>query len=142
MKRSKSIIVLVLVLGVGLFFLPFRQWFSHLETYVQSLGILGPIVVVLTYAVTTVLFVPGSALTIGAGSLFGLTTGFLVVLVGANVGALCAFLLARTFLRQKVARWAEDNPKFRSVDRAIGRQGFKMVFLLRLSPAFPFTLLN
>ena len=65
-----------------------------------------------------------------------------MVFVGANLGALCAFLLARTFLREKVARWAEGNPKFRALDLAIGRQGFKMVFLTRLSPAFPFTLLN
>jgi pyruvate/2-oxoglutarate dehydrogenase complex dihydrolipoamide dehydrogenase (E3) component/uncharacterized membrane protein YdjX (TVP38/TMEM64 family) len=91
---------------------------------------------------TTVLLIPGSAITIGSGTLFGLKTGFFVVLVGANLGALSAFLLARTFLRDKVARWAEGNPKFRSLDRAIGQQGFKMVLLTRLSPAFPFTLLN
>ena len=144
MKSSKLIVMIALLLiaGVGFLFLPIQQWFADLEGYVQALGSIGPIVVALTYIVTTVLFIPGSALTIGAGSLFGLTTGFLVVLVGANIGALCAFLLARTFLREKVARWAEANPRFRSLDRAIGRQGFKMVFLSRLSPAFPFTLLN
>ena len=88
------------------------------------------------------MFIPGSALTLGAGGLFGLRTGFLVVLVGANIGALCAFLLAKTFLRDKVADWAAGNAKFKSLDRAIGNQGFKMVFLSRLSPAFPFSLLN
>src|SRR3990170_6965123 len=144
MKNGKLIlmIALLLVAGVSSLFLPIRQWFAGLEGYVEALGSIGPVVVALTYIVTTVLFIPGSALTIGAGSLFGLTTGFLVVLVGANLGALCAFLLARTFLREKVARWAEANLKFRSLDRAIGRQGFKMVLLSRLSPAFPFTLLN
>jgi pyruvate/2-oxoglutarate dehydrogenase complex dihydrolipoamide dehydrogenase (E3) component/membrane protein DedA with SNARE-associated domain len=65
-----------------------------------------------------------------------------VVVAGANLGALCSFLLARTFLREKVARWAAANPKFGSLDRAIGRQGFKMVLLTRLSPVFPFVLLN
>ena len=144
MKNGKLIlmIALLLVAGVSSLFLPIRQWFAGLEGYVEALGSIGPVIVALTYIVTTVLFIPGSALTIGAGSLFGLTTGFLVVLVGANLGALCAFLLARTFLREKVARWAEANPKFRSLDRAIGRQGFKMVLLSRLSTAFPFTLLN
>ncbi|MBI4523340.1 MAG: FAD-containing oxidoreductase [Deltaproteobacteria bacterium] len=144
MKGGKLILVIALLLiaGIGFLFLPIQQWFAGLEGYIQTLGTIGPIVVALTYIVTTVLFIPGSALTIGAGSLFGLTTGFLVVLVGANAGALCAFLLARTFLREKVARWAEASPRFRSLDRAIGRQGFKMVFLSRLSPAFPFTLLN
>src|SRR5438309_3956194 len=144
MKSGKSIvaIALILIIGVGFLFLPFREWFAALQIYVGHLGILGPVVVGLAYVVTTVLFIPGSALTIVAGSLFGLRTGFLVVVTGANLGALCAFLLARTFLREKVARWAEANPKFASLDRAIGRQGFKMAFLLRLSPAFPFTLLN
>ncbi len=83
-----------------------------------------------------------ACITIGAGTLFGLKTGFVVVILGANLGALCSFLLARTFLREKVAAWAAANPRFRSLDQAIGRQGFKMVLLTRLSPVFPFVLLN
>lgn len=144
MKASKAIIIVfVLTVVVGtLLFLPVRQWFMHFESYVQSLGAIGPLVVVLLYIVATVFLVPGSAITIGAGSLFGLTTGFLVVVLGANFGALSAFLLARSFLREKVAAWAAANPKFRSLDQAIGRQGFKMVLLTRLSPVFPFVLLN
>lgn len=144
MKTYKMLLLVAVVVGVtvGFLFLPIREWFRELERYVRSLGSIGPIAVALAYVVSTVLFIPGSALTIGSGTLFGLKTGFFVVLVGANLGALCAFLLARTFLREKVARWADGNPKFRSLDRAIGRQGFKMVFLSRLSPAFPFTLLN
>lgn len=144
MKASKAIIV-VLLIGAALFgvlFLPVRQWFMHFESYVQSLGAIGPLVVVLAYILCTVLFIPGSAITIGAGTLFGLTTGLLVVVLGANLGALCAFLLARTFLRDKIAAWAAANSKFRSLDQAIGKQGFKMVLLTRLSPVFPFVLLN
>jgi pyruvate/2-oxoglutarate dehydrogenase complex dihydrolipoamide dehydrogenase (E3) component/uncharacterized membrane protein YdjX (TVP38/TMEM64 family) len=143
-KNSKVILFLALAVtaGVGVFFLPVRQWFMQLEGYVQSLGAIGPVVVALAYVLCTVFFIPGSAITIGSGTLFGLQTGFLVVLVGANLGALCAFLLARTFLREKVARWADGNPKFRSLDQAIGKQGFKMVLLTRLSPVFPFVLLN
>jgi pyruvate/2-oxoglutarate dehydrogenase complex dihydrolipoamide dehydrogenase (E3) component/uncharacterized membrane protein YdjX (TVP38/TMEM64 family) len=144
MKNSKVILVAALVVaaGVGFFFLPARQWFMHFESYVRSLGTIGPVVVILVYIFCTVLFIPGSAITIGSGTLFGLQTGFIVVVLGANLGALCAFLLARTFLREKVARWADGNPKFRSLDQAIGRQGFKMVLLTRLSPVFPFVLLN
>jgi len=140
-----KIVILILVLVAAVFgfrMLPIREWFIELEAYVRSLGAVGPAVWTLAYIVCTVLFIPGSALTLGAGGLFGLKTGFLVVLVGANIGALCAFLLSRTLLRQKVAGWAERNPKFKSLDRAIGGQGFKMVFLSRLSPAFPFSLLN
>jgi pyruvate/2-oxoglutarate dehydrogenase complex dihydrolipoamide dehydrogenase (E3) component/uncharacterized membrane protein YdjX (TVP38/TMEM64 family) len=126
----------------GIFFLPVRHWFVQFENYVTSLGAVGPLVVVVLYIFCTVLLIPGSAITIGAGTLFGLKTGFIVAALGANLGALCAFLLARTFLREKVAVWAKPNPKFRSLDQAIGRQGFKMVLLTRLSPVFPFVLLN
>jgi uncharacterized membrane protein YdjX (TVP38/TMEM64 family) len=144
MSIAKKIFIVFLIIDVAaaIFFLPFRDWFVQFEDYVQGLGSLGPIAVALIYVVTTVLFIPGSAITIGAGTLFGLKTGFFVVLIGANLGAFCAFLLARTLLREKVMRWAAGNAKFRSLDRAIGSQGFKMVFLSRLSPAFPFNLLN
>jgi pyruvate/2-oxoglutarate dehydrogenase complex dihydrolipoamide dehydrogenase (E3) component/uncharacterized membrane protein YdjX (TVP38/TMEM64 family) len=144
MKARKFILIVLLLsaLVTAVLLLPIREWFMHFESYVRSLGAIGPAVVVLVYVLCTVLFVPGSAITIGSGTLFGLTTGFIVVVLGANLGALCAFFLARGFLREKVATWAAANPKFRSLDQAIGRQGFKMVLLTRLSPVFPFVLLN
>jgi len=144
MTRGKIVLIVLLLVAlvVGFLFLPVRAWFMQFEGYVQSLGAIGPVVVVLTYILCTVLFVPGSAITIGSGTLFGLQTGFIVVVLGANLGALCSFLLARSFLRDKVARWAAGNAKFRSLDQAIGQQGFKMVLLTRLSPVFPFVLLN
>ena len=134
--------MLLAVLFVGFLFLPVRAWFMQIEGHVQSLGPIGPVVMVLAYVLCTVLFIPGSAITIGAGTLFGLSTGFIVVVIGANLGALTSFLLARSFLREKVTSWASANPKFRSLDQAIGKQGFKMVLLTRLSPVFPFVLLN
>jgi len=142
MLKSVLIVLLVVVAAVGFVFLPIRQWLEALEIYIQSLGALGPVLFGLAYVVATVLFIPASALTIAAGGLFGLSSGFLVVFLGANLGALCAFLLARTYLRERVTQWAQAKPKFRSLDRAIGQQGFKMVFLTRLSPVFPFVLLN
>jgi pyruvate/2-oxoglutarate dehydrogenase complex dihydrolipoamide dehydrogenase (E3) component/uncharacterized membrane protein YdjX (TVP38/TMEM64 family) len=144
MKKSRVILLVALLVavGVGFFFLPLRPWFTQLESHVQSLGTLGPAAVVLAYVLCTVLLIPASIITLGAGTLFGLKTGFIVVVIGANLGAFCSFLLARTFLREKVAHWAQANAKFRFLDEAIGRQGFKMVLLTRLSPIFPFILLN
>jgi len=143
-RRWKPFLIAVILVaaGVGFLFLPLRTWFVQLQGEVGSLGAIGPVVVAVAYVAMTVLLIPGSALTIGAGTIFGLWVGALVVLVGANVGALCSFLLTRTFLRDKVARWAVAKPTFASLDRAIGQAGFKMVVLSRLSPAFPFTLLN
>jgi len=144
MKANKTIIFLLVVVAIvaGVLFLPVRQWFMEFDSYVKSLGAVGPFVVVLVYVICTVLFIPGSWITVGTGTLFGLKTGFVVVVLGANLGALCSFLLARSFLREKVAGWAAANPKFRALDQAIGKQGFKMVLLMRLSPVFPFVLLN
>jgi pyruvate/2-oxoglutarate dehydrogenase complex dihydrolipoamide dehydrogenase (E3) component/uncharacterized membrane protein YdjX (TVP38/TMEM64 family) len=144
MKSSRTILLAALAAAAvtGVYLLPVRQWFLVFEEYVRQLGGLGPLLVILAYIASTVFFIPGSALTIGSGTLFGLQTGFIVVFIGANVGALCSFLLARSFLREKVAEWAAAHPKFRSLDQAIGRQGFKMVLLTRLSPVFPFVLLN
>lgn len=144
MNVRKAVLGAALLAGVIVLVsvLPIRQWFLGFEEYVRQLGGLGPLLVIVVYVLSTIFFIPGSALTIGSGTLFGLQTGFIVVLIGANLGALCSFLLARTFLREKVAAWAAAHPKFRSLDQAIGRQGFKMVLLTRLSPVFPFVLLN
>ena len=144
MSPGKSIAVVLLLIAAGtcLLFFPLRQWFSDFETYVHALGAIGPVIYALAYVALTVLLFPASLVTVGAGTLFGLKTGLVVVLIGANLGALCSFLLARTFLRQRVTHWTESNPKFRFLDEAIGRQGFKMVLLCRLSPIFPFILLN
>jgi uncharacterized membrane protein YdjX (TVP38/TMEM64 family) len=143
-KNTKALLIalVIVAIGVGFLFLPVRQWFLQLQGQIESLGAIGPVVFALAYVVLTVLLVPGSALTLGAGAIFGLWLGAITVIIGANLGALCSFLLARSFLRERVARWAEANPKFTALDRAIEREGFKMVLLARLSPVFPFTLLN
>ena len=144
MKALKTILLVILVIAVAIafWFLPVRQWFSAFETFIQSWGVFGPIIFILAYAVLTVLLFPASFVTLGAGTIFGLKLGLVVALVGANLGALCSFLLARTFLREKVIGWTASHPKFRFLDEAIGKQGFKMVLLCRLSPIFPFILLN
>lgn len=118
---------------------PYVRQFSE---WVQGLGFWGPVVFILGYAVATVAFVPGSALTLAAGFIFGLARGTLYTFVGATLGASAAFLVARYLARGAIERRIEGNPRFAAVDRAVGREGFKIVALLRLSPLFPFNLLN
>ncbi len=144
MNNRKAIFIglILLVVGIGFLFLPVKAWTLALQSWIQSLGWLGPLVFALLYVVATMLLIPGSALTLAAGAIFGLWLGAATVIVGANAGALCSFLLAKTKLRAKVQEWAAANPRFAALDRAIGQNGFKMVTLTRLSPAFPFTLLN
>jgi len=85
---------------------------------------------------------PGSILTIGAGFAFGLWKGFLAVSAGATLGASLAFLVARFIARAKIEAIAQRNEKFRKIDNAVGQQGARLIFLLRLSPVVPFNLSN
>jgi len=122
--------------------LPAKQWVQSFNGWVEQHGPLGYVIFILAYAVATVLFFPGSLLTIGAGLTFGLWRGFLLVSTGATLGASLAFLVARYFVRNRVEKAARGNPKFAAIDDAIGREGWKMVALLRLSPLLPFNVSN
>ena len=90
----------------------------------------------------TVAFVPGSLLTLAAGAIFGLAKGTLLVFIGATLGTAAAFLIARYAARSAIERKLQNQPKFADIDRAVSKAGFKIVFLMRLSPAFPYNLLN
>src|SRR5205823_10583594 len=94
------------------------------------------------YAICVVFFVPASILTLGAGAIFGLVPGTLVVIAGATLGATLAFILARTVMRRRIEKMTEGNAKFAALDKAIAREGAKIVLLVRLSPLFPFTYIN
>ncbi len=110
--------------------------------WVDSIGIWGPFAFAAGYAIATVAMVPGSLLSLVAGAIFGLGTGVATVFIGASVGATLAFLISRYGARSWVEQKLEGYEKFASIDRAIGDEGLKIVILLRLSPLFPFNLLN
>ena len=110
--------------------------------WVEGLGVLGPLVFIAGYALAVVAFAPGSVLTLAAGAIFGLAKGTLYVFVAATLGASAAFFVARHLARGAVERRLAGNARFAAIDRAVGEQGRKIVFLLRLSPVFPFNLLN
>lgn len=110
--------------------------------WVDRLGVWGPVVFIVGYVVAVVLFVPGSLLTLAAGAIFGLVRGTIYVFVAATIGAAAAFLVSRHLARATIERRIAGNPRFAAIDRAVETQGRRIVFLLRLSPLFPFTLLN
>jgi uncharacterized membrane protein YdjX (TVP38/TMEM64 family) len=117
-------------------------WLERFQAWVASLGSLGPIAFIAGYALATVAFAPGAILTLAAGSLFGLVRGALIVFVAATLGASLAFLAARHVVRGAIERRVAGNPRFAAIDEAIARDGRRIVLLLRLSPVFPFNLLN
>lgn len=137
-------VLLALVVAGGLLYLGSRLGgrLPALVARVDALGAWGPVAFVLGYAVAVVAFVPASLLTLAAGAVFGVVRGTVLVLLGATLGACAAFLLARYAARDLVARRLADRPRFAALDRAVGADGRRLVFLLRLSPVFPFGLLN
>ncbi len=132
----------VVVLAAAMKVLNVQHYLLDLVNWVRSAGWLGICVFALVYVLATVLFLPGSILTLGAGFAYGVGVGTAVVWVGANLGATLAFVLGRTLARGWVAARVEGTPRFAAIDRAVGREGLKIVLLTRLSPIFPFNLLN
>ena len=110
--------------------------------WVDSLGAVGAIAFMLIYIIATVAFLPGSILTLGAGVLFGVVLGSIYVFISATIGATLAFLVGRYFARGWISKKIAGNAKFAAIDRAVGEEGLKIVLLTRLSPIFPFNLLN
>jgi uncharacterized membrane protein YdjX (TVP38/TMEM64 family) len=110
--------------------------------WVKNLGPLGAIAFIFIYNLATLLFIPGSLLTLKGGCLFGFFWGSVYVLIAALLGATLAFLIGRYLSRDWVCRQIEKNSKFQAIDRAVAKEGWKIVLLTRLSPLFPFNLLN
>jgi len=130
-----AIIVVSARMGVG-------EKLGALQDWIRSLGVLGPLVFMGVYAVATVAALPGSALSIVAGAIFGPVLGVIVVIFAATLGAGLAFLVSRYFARSSIERWLEGNEKFRKLDELTARHGDIMVAITRLVPIFPFNLLN
>jgi len=128
-------LVLARVLGLG-------DRLGELRTWLDSLGPWGPVVFIALYAVATVAAVPGSALTVAAGALFGSVVGVIVVSIAATIGASLAFLVSRYFARDAMSKWLSGKEKFRRLDEMTGKHGAIMVAITRLVPIFPFSLLN
>jgi uncharacterized membrane protein YdjX (TVP38/TMEM64 family) len=155
--RSRRFLLLIvgLILGVSIATQP--AWADSLEipaaynpqlllknalTWIESSGSIGAIAFIGIYIVSTVAFLPAFILTLGAGVIFGLYLGSIYVFIGATLGSIAAFLVGRYLARNWVASKIAGNDKFRAIDRAVGKEGLKIVLLTRLSPIFPFNLLN
>jgi len=138
-------IVLVMALAAlagAAWFLPVIQWLRGFLAWTESLGVWSPLVLGLAYVAACVLLVPGTILTLGAGAIFGVMLGTVTVSIASTLGATAAFLVGRFLARDWVADRVLARPKFAAIDKAVGKQGFKIVLLTRLSPVFPFAWLN
>ncbi len=121
---------------------PVQELLNSFQQWLDRVGPLGILVFAAVYALAALLFVPGSVLTAASGALFGLFWGTVVASAASTLAAVTAFLFARHFARHAVERKAAAHPRFRAIDRAIGQGGWRVIALLRLSPAVPFSLGN
>ena len=146
-QKNKSIgkWIALAVGAVALFtafrFLPIQEWVQSFQAWVDGFGALGWIIFIVVYALTSFALVPGSFLTLAAGALWGFG-GFPLVIIGATLGSSLSFLAARYLFHDKVQNKVAEYPKFKAVNEAIRDEGWKVVGLLRLSPALPFSLQN
>jgi len=147
-KTTGSRLMLVFIgIGVVAFLVALRYFhvpdlLRRSLDWVAGLGPAGVLAFVVIYILACVFMLPGSVLTLGAGAVFGVVKGSAIVSVAATLGATAAFLAGRYLARNRVARMIAGNERFRAIDEAVGREGWKIVGLTRLSPVFPFNLLN
>ncbi|MEG4394757.1 TVP38/TMEM64 family protein [Microcoleus sp. BROC3] len=137
-----SIALLLALLIVATRYAYVQDVLRSLLMQIEDLGWWGPVAFIATYNLATVLFVPGSLLTLGGGAIFGLWWGSVYVFAASILGAVFAFAIGRYLCRDRVVKYMESHPKFKALDRAVSQQGLKIVFLTRLCPLFPFNLLN
>ncbi len=142
MRKILLIAALVAIVAALLWWLPIKDWIRDLLEWTAAHRRTAWALYVLIYIVATVLFIPATPLTFAAGAIFGLATGSILVSLGSTLGATAAFFVGRSLARDWVSRKISGWPRFRALDAALGERGFLIVLLTRLSPAFPFFLLN
>lgn len=141
MKLAAAALVLA-ALGVGGKLFNVQARLQEALEWIAHVGPWAPMVFAALYVVVTVALLPAWLLTLGGGVVFGVVKGVAIVSVSATLGAAAAFLIGRHFARDWISRKLEGNARFRAIDDAVAREGWKIVLLVRLSPVFPFTLLN
>ncbi len=142
MSKALFFVIAIAVLFTAALLLPVAEWMSAAFAWIEANRTISWLVFIVMYILATVLLLPGSILTLGAGFLFGLGYGFAIVSFSSVVGASCAFLIGRFFARDWVAGKLAGMPRFAALDAAIAERGALIVLLTRLSPIFPFNLLN
>lgn len=145
MIRSTVVRILVAIVALVVLAVAGREIAALLPRFVEwveSLGAWGPVAFIAGYSIAPVVFAPAFLLTIAAGAIFGVVKGVAYVMIGATIGSTFAFLTGRYFARHFVEGLLHRDPRLAAVDRAVERRGLRLVLLLRMSPAVPYTLLN
>ena len=119
-------------------YLPLAEWFDVVEDWVEYTGDAGVAAFSAAYAVASLLLFPAGVMTIAAGAIFGFAWGFIAVMAASTASAVAAFMIARHLARERVTRFFRRNGRLEAMDKALRKEGWRAVALLRLSPVVPF----
>ncbi|MDY7002696.1 MAG: TVP38/TMEM64 family protein [Cyanobacteriota bacterium] len=134
--------IVVISLIIAAKYLKVPELLKNILIWIETLGIWSPIAFIIIYNLATLLLIPGLVLTMGGGVIFGVIWGAIYVFLASTLGATIAFIIGRYISRDWVCQQLHQHSKFQAIDRAVVKEGFKIVFLTRLCPLFPFNLLN
>jgi len=115
---------------------------NNLKAYINSFGILSPLVFIVLFSMATIAFIPGLPITVLSGIIFGAWWGSLYVIIGSTIGVSASFLIARYIGRDFVKKMVQKNEKMENLDIFIKKQGKTILIISRLVPIFPFNLQN
>lgn len=152
-KSTKRSLVPIIAVVAGIFIfafamsqLPVKDWITEFKAFQQGLSggefLLFFFAFVAAYIFAVVFFIPGSIVTLGAGAIYGVFFGTLAVSIGSVTGATLAFLISRYVANDYMKTRFGNDPKFKALNGAIGENDGKLVALIRLSPVFPFNVIN
>jgi uncharacterized membrane protein YdjX (TVP38/TMEM64 family) len=141
-RWTSALLVLAAVVAIVMLGRRLSDALPAFAGWIDGLGIWGPVLFVLGYAVACIAVVPAALLTLAAGVIFGVGSGIALVLAGATLGATGSFLIARYVARERVEQWVARDDRLATLDRLVATDGRRLVFLMRLSPVFPFSALN
>jgi uncharacterized membrane protein YdjX (TVP38/TMEM64 family) len=122
--------------------LPIQEWLKGLKGWLSSLGPNAMPAFIALYLLATILGLPNILLILIAGTMFGFGKGVIVASIADTLGAIACFLIGRTIARQRIKQWMSRHPTFAQLDQAVGKKGWKILLLTRLSPLVPSNILN
>lgn len=148
-KIKKTILSIIVILGIFLLLKYFNVFdyitvenIKNLKEFINSFGILAPIIYIILYIGVCLFFLPAIPIALLAGFAFGLIKGTIIASIGSTIGCALAFLVARYALRDMVEGWAKKSDYFKKIDKGVKNQGFRIIIITRLVPIFPFNLQN
>ncbi|MGB5592751.1 MAG: TVP38/TMEM64 family protein [Crocosphaera sp.] len=136
------IVLFIAIVIIAFSKLNINEALQNVLQWIDGLGTIGYLVFIVVYILSAVFLISGAVLTLGAGVIFNVVKGSILVSIASTLGATIAFLVGRYVARGWVSKQIEKYPKFQAVDQAVAKEGWKIVGLTRLSPVFPFVILN